>query len=97
MHYPVVNKAGDVITSAVTNLDLHDIARAGKTFGVKAYYVVTHLSDQKVLVERIAGHWTTGIGGKINPKRCEALNLIKLKDSSKKKSLRISRQTTMAR
>lgn len=81
MHYPVVNKVGDVITSAVTNLDLHDIARAGKTYGVKSYYVVTPLSDQQVLVERIAGHWTTGVGGKINPKRCEALELIRIKDS----------------
>ncbi|MBT8351253.1 MAG: RNA methyltransferase, partial [Deltaproteobacteria bacterium] len=32
VHYPVVNKNGDVIASAVTNLDLHDIARAAKTY-----------------------------------------------------------------
>ena len=52
-HYPVVNKRGEIIASALTNLDLHDIARASKTFGVKSFYVVTPLSDQKLLAEKI--------------------------------------------
>ncbi len=80
-HYPVINKNGDTIASAVTNLDLHDIARAVKTYSVKAFYVVTPLLDQKKLVEKIVAHWSTGIGAKYNPKRCEALALIKIKDS----------------
>ncbi|MCP4687771.1 MAG: RNA methyltransferase, partial [Desulfobacterales bacterium] len=28
LHYPVVNKNGEPVASAVTNLDLHDISRA---------------------------------------------------------------------
>jgi len=36
-HYPVVNKNGDIIASAVTNLDLHDISRAAKTSGLARY------------------------------------------------------------
>ena len=43
IHHPVVNKNGMIIGSAVTNMDLHDIARAGRTFGVRGYYVVTPL------------------------------------------------------
>jgi len=78
MHYPVVNKNGEVISSAVTNLDLHDIARAAKTYGVQSYYVVTPLADQKQLVERIVSHWTDGSGSKYNPKRREALELIRV-------------------
>ncbi len=81
LHYPVVNKKGNIIASAVTNLDLHDIARASKTYGVKIFYVVTPLIDQKELVKQITDHWTVGAGGKLNPKRKEALNLIKIKDS----------------
>ena len=50
LHYPVVNKQGETITSAVTNLDLHDIARVSATYGVKAFYAVTPLEDQKALV-----------------------------------------------
>lgn len=81
VHYPVANKKGEEICSAVTNLDLHDIARASRTYGVNAYYVVTPLMDQKVLVERISSHWTTGDGGKANPARKEALSLIDVKHS----------------
>ena len=52
-HYPVVNKNGDIITSAVTNLDLHDISRAARTYGVRSFFVVTPLEDQKALVKKI--------------------------------------------
>jgi hypothetical protein len=81
IHYPVVDKNGDIIASAVTNLDLHDISRAAKTYGLKSFYVVTPLEDQKELVERIISHWTDGLGATYNPKRRSALELIRVKDS----------------
>jgi hypothetical protein len=65
----VVNKNGDIIASAVTNLDLHDISRAAKTYGVRSFYVVTPLADQKTLIDRIVSHWVKGTGSKYNPKR----------------------------
>ena len=80
-HYPVVDKRGDMITSAVTNLDLHDIARAVKTYGVKSYYVVTPLVDQQGLVHKIISHWTNGSGAVYNPARRSALEMIKVKDT----------------
>jgi len=81
VHYPVVNKHGDVIASAVTNLDLHDIARAAKTYGVKNFFVVTPLKDQKELINKIISHWTIGSGAKYNPDRRDALELVCIKDS----------------
>jgi hypothetical protein len=81
VHYPVVNKNGKIIASAVTNLDLHDISRAAKTYGVRAFYVVTPLADQKELVEKIVAHWLEGTGGTYNPKRKEALKLIVIKNT----------------
>ncbi len=80
-HYPVVNKKGDTITAAVTNLDLNDISRAAKTYGVRSLYVVTPLFDQQELVERIVSHWTAGVGSRYNPIRRKALELIIAKDS----------------
>jgi hypothetical protein len=80
-HYPVVNKSGDIITSAVTNLDLHDISRAAKTYGVKIFYVVTPLEDQRVLAQRIIAHWIDGAGAVYNPARRRALETIKVVDS----------------
>ncbi|RZB29925.1 MAG: hypothetical protein SRB1_02205 [Desulfobacteraceae bacterium Eth-SRB1] len=80
-HYPVVNKNGSTIASAVTNLDLHDISRTAKTYGVRSFYVVTPLLDQKELVEKIVSHWLKGPGSIYNPKRGEALELIRIKNS----------------
>ena len=81
LHHPVKNKNGEIIASAVTNLDLHDISRIAKTYGVGSFYVVTPLDDQRALVEKIISHWTQGRGGTYNPNRREALNLVKVKDS----------------
>jgi hypothetical protein len=76
IHYPVLSKNGEVIASAVTNLDLHDIARTARTYGVKGFFVVTPLADQQILAGRILAHWTAGEGARYNPKRGEALALI---------------------
>ncbi|MEZ4526009.1 MAG: RNA methyltransferase [Desulfobacterales bacterium] len=81
IHYPVVNKNGQIIASAVTNLDLHDIARAARTYGVSAFYVVTPLKDQQELVKRLLSHWLQGGGAQYNPVRGEALGLIRVADS----------------
>jgi hypothetical protein len=81
VHHPVVDKNGQTIAAAVTSLDLHDIARACKTFGVEAFYVVTPLEDQQDLVRQIIVHWVTGVGAGYNPDRRSALGLIRLKSS----------------
>jgi len=76
VHYPVVNRHGDTIGSAVTNLDLHDIARAGKTYGAGTYWVITPFAEQRELAAQIVGHWTRGYGGSVNPDRGDALALV---------------------
>lgn len=78
IHYPVYNKNAEVVASAVSNLDLHDISRAAKTYDVRAFYIVTPLADQRELVERILSHWTEGVGARYNPDRSKALRLIRV-------------------
>ena len=80
VHYPVLDKRGDVITSAVTNLDIHDIARTARTYGVTRYYLVTPAAEQARVVGRILDHWQTGYGATYNPDRAEALSLVKVVD-----------------
>lgn len=80
IHYPVLNRKKEIIASAVTNLDLHDIARAGRTFGVGTYWVVTPDALQQKLAGQIVGHWTTGYGGSVNPDRANALSLVRICD-----------------
>lgn len=76
VHYPVINRNGETIGSAVTNLDLHDIARAGRTYGIGTYWVVTPFKEQQELAAQIVGHWTRGYGGTVNPGRGDALSII---------------------
>lgn len=76
IHHPVVNRKGDIITSAVTNLDLHDISRAARTYGARAVFCVTPLEDQQQLIRRLIDHWTDGYGATYNPDRRKALALL---------------------
>lgn len=78
VHHPVSNKKGSTIASALTTIDMHDIARASMTFGVRGFYVVTPLMDQQVLAHEVIQHWTDGIGGELNPFRKRALELIRV-------------------
>jgi len=79
IHYPVKNRNNETIASAVTNLDIHDIARAARTYGVHAFYVVTPLEDQRILVSQILRHWETGAGSVYNRDRKEALSIVTVK------------------
>jgi len=81
LHYPVYDKNKRVVCTAVTNLDIHDIARTARTFGIAGYYLVTPLKKQQVLVKRIISHWRSGFGAKYNPKRKDALELVSISDS----------------
>lgn len=90
LHYPVLNKSGDTIASAVTPMDLHDISRAVRTYGVRRFFVVTPLKDQQQLVQRVRDHWIKGYGATYNPARREALETVRLTDTleSVKKEIR---------
>ena len=49
IHHPVLNKEGKIITSSVTNLDLHDIARSARTYGISRYlHRTSNKNDAKV-------------------------------------------------
>jgi hypothetical protein len=81
LHHPVYNKHRQVITTALTNLDLHDIARSSRTFGLERYYIVTPSVEQRTLAQRIAGHWQDGWGADYNPDRKEALAIVRICDT----------------
>ena len=76
VHYPVLNRKGDTIVSAVTNLDIHDIARVTATYGLDGYYIVTPLEEQQLLVRELARHWTKGTSP--NTDRKKALGLVEI-------------------
>jgi hypothetical protein len=76
LHYPVYNRRKEVIVSAITNLDLHDLARLARTYGAERFYVINPLVDQQALAKRIRGHWVGGHGAGYNRDRSEAMSLM---------------------
>lgn len=78
IHHPVLNKEGGIITSSVTNIDLHDIARSSRTFGVKYFYAAHPTKMLRRLSEIILEHWDVGHGAHFNPNRKDALQTVKI-------------------
>lgn len=81
IHYPVYNRNFKKITTAFTNLDAHDIARAAKTYGVSKFYLVNPNQEQRNLVTKVIDHWTKGPGVEFNPTRREALEIVNIKEN----------------
>jgi hypothetical protein len=78
LHYPVLNRNGRIIASAITSLDLHDIARSSRTYGVRAFYVVHPVPDQRQFAARVIDHWRLDEGRLYDSRRREALDLIEI-------------------
>jgi hypothetical protein len=76
IHYPVTDRNGRIVTSAITSLDLHDIARSSRTYGVSAFFVVHPVPDQREFAGRVLEHWQSGYGRNFDSRRREALDLI---------------------
>lgn len=79
LHYPVMNKEGKVVATAIANMDIHDIARTAKTFGVEKFYVINPVEAQRRLAGRIIGHWREGYGAAYNPTRKEAFEKVEIR------------------
>ncbi len=76
LHYPVLDRSGQLVTTAITNLDVHDIARSAYTYGIERYYVVHPIDAQRALVERVREHWVTGAGRLRIPDRQEPMRAV---------------------
>lgn len=76
VHAPVLGKSGESMVSTVTNLDVHDLSRTAKTYGIEPYFVITPIAAQRELVARICDHWTHGSSAARIPTRKDALSLV---------------------
>jgi tRNA (guanine37-N1)-methyltransferase len=77
MHMDVMlmNQSGEMVvgTTSVTSIDIHDIARSSKTYGIKNFFIVTPLRDQQQIVETLLNFWQKGEGVTYNNQRHQAI------------------------
>ncbi|MCO5142063.1 MAG: RNA methyltransferase [Oligoflexia bacterium] len=78
LHHSMRDKNGELVTTAVTNLDVHDIARSSRTYGISKYFLINPIKDQQDVVTRIIGHWNGPGGMNYNPDRSEAFGRVLL-------------------
>jgi tRNA (guanine37-N1)-methyltransferase len=75
VHHPVVDRTGAIVTTALTNFDVHDLARSAMTFGLAAFHVVTPIASQREKAEHIAALWLGD--GEHGEHRARALQLVR--------------------
>ncbi|RLA78405.1 MAG: RNA methyltransferase [Deltaproteobacteria bacterium] len=76
LHHPVYDREGRVVSTALTTIDVHDLGRVARTYGMGGVFIVTPLKSQHELGRRMVRHWVEGPGAAFNPTRKEALKLI---------------------
>ncbi|MBC7693733.1 MAG: RNA methyltransferase [Methylotenera sp.] len=74
----MTNRLGELVTTAVTNMDIHDISRSARTYGIRKYFIVNPLEIQHELVGRLLGHWQTEHSRMHHPDRVSALSVARL-------------------
>ena len=78
IHHPVVNRNGEIVTSAITSLDIHDIARASRTYDVRAVFVVHPIPEQRNFAASVIDHWRFDFGRTHDSRRREALERVQI-------------------
>lgn len=74
VHHPVVDRTGAVVTTSLTNFDIHDLARSSLTYGLAGYHIVTPIASQRDKAAHIAQLWIDDAHGE---HRARALALVR--------------------
>jgi hypothetical protein len=78
LHHPVLDRTGRIVTSAVTSLDIHDLARSAHTYGVRAVFLVHPVAEQREFARSVIDHWKFDYGRSFDSRRREALALVEI-------------------
>ncbi len=84
-----------MVATALTNVDIHDMARSGRTFSLRGVYVVTPVVLQQRMVEEVLSHWTQGQGAQ-HERRAEAMGRVSVVASLEEAQADIARRTGCA-
>ena len=96
VHHPVLDRRGLVVSTSLTTLDLHDIARSVRTYGADALYIVTPLRSQLTLAQTMMRYWRHGLGSEWNADRKEAMDLVETAGDLAEVRLRVEKRVGRA-
>ena len=76
MHTQVLVKDGIGGNTSIASLDIHDIARSSATYGIKNYFIVTAIQDQRKILDTFLNFWLSKEGKEYNLSRFNAVNRV---------------------
>ena len=78
VHYPAYNSRLEVVSTAFKSIDAHDISRDATTYGVKKFYLINPVEEQRHLAGRLVDHWIEGEGRNFNETKSKAFGIISI-------------------
>lgn len=93
LHDGMVDKTGKTVTTSVTLIDVHDISRSCKTYGVDSLFVVHSSQTMRSLVRTVKQHWDGDFGSQYNPNRQDALGVLSIASDLDEVLMQVERRT----
>jgi len=78
LHDGMVDKTGKRVATSVTLIDVHDISRSCRTYGVDTLFVAHPSQTMRALVRTVKKHWDGDFGSTYNPNRQDALGVLNI-------------------
>ncbi len=78
LHDEMVDKEGKLVSTSITTIDVHDIARSARTYGARNTFIAHSSPTMRKLTRTLKSHWDEGFGATYNPNRKEALNFVEI-------------------
>lgn len=78
LHDQMENKEGRLVTTSLTLIDIHDLARSARTYGVKTLFIAHPSAALRKLARTLHAHWDEGFGATYNPNRKDALGIVEI-------------------
>lgn len=81
LHEGMIDRQQRPVTTSLTLLDVHDIARSSCSYGVTTAFVVHPHTAMRSLGEIVIQYWRKGFGATYNTKRKEALAGVEIRSN----------------
>jgi len=78
LHDQMVDKQGKFVTTSLTLIDIHDIARSSRTYGATNAFIAHPAPAMRKLARTLKTHWEGGWGARYNPNRSAALERLEV-------------------
>ncbi len=93
LHDGMVDKTGKSVSTSVTLIDVHDIARSCRTYGADALFVSHPSQTMRALVRTVKRHWDGDFGSTYNPNRQDALGILDIVGSLDEAVMKVEQRT----